>query len=176
LAIVIVAIFITIVLLEAVCQAASPRRPVRRCALYLISPAYPLCGAEDSPVTDWHAQALERITILAELTMQNPDTSALEVQSRFFDLMSLFFTNTVAQEVSEKIAVPYRMTVPSNVCLLLFKTILTKKSPWTKSLKRGWYVEVNAVVFSKRLLGKVCLIIFCISGYGRVSVFLPMKP
>jgi hypothetical protein len=68
-------------------------------ALFFPAPASRATAtAEDSLVTDWHTQALERIAILAELTMQNPDTSALEVQSRFFDLMSLFFTNTVAQE------------------------------------------------------------------------------
>jgi YesN/AraC family two-component response regulator len=43
---------------------------------------------------DWRIQALERIRTLAELTRQAPDDSVLEMQSRFYDLMSLLFANT----------------------------------------------------------------------------------
>jgi YesN/AraC family two-component response regulator len=60
-------------------------------------------GVTISPITEWHTQALERIKVLAELTRQSPDESALEVQSRFYGLFSLLFANTVALEnASEK--------------------------------------------------------------------------
>jgi AraC-like DNA-binding protein len=45
---------------------------------------------------DWRTQALERIRVLMELTRQAPDDSVLEAQSRFYDLISLLFANTVA--------------------------------------------------------------------------------
>jgi AraC-like DNA-binding protein len=59
----------------------------------------------------WCVQALLRIKALMELTLRSPDDSALEVQSRFFDLLSLLYANTVALRNAagdiEK-AVPYR--------------------------------------------------------------------
>jgi AraC-like DNA-binding protein len=50
----------------------------------------------------WQGEASARITALAELTMKSPDDSALEVQSGFYDLWSLLFTNTVALEGSKE--------------------------------------------------------------------------
>jgi AraC-like DNA-binding protein len=45
---------------------------------------------------DWSREASTCISALADLTMKFPDDSALEVQSRFYDLWSLIFANTVA--------------------------------------------------------------------------------
>jgi AraC-like DNA-binding protein len=67
-----------------------------------------------SPAADdagFAAQVVGRIRALAELTRQSPDDSALEAQSRFYDLMSLLFANTVVLENAsgEKgKAIPYR--------------------------------------------------------------------
>ncbi|MDR0387346.1 MAG: AraC family transcriptional regulator [Treponema sp.] len=44
----------------------------------------------------WHGEAAARITALAELAMKAPDDSALEIQSGFYGLWSLLFTNTTA--------------------------------------------------------------------------------
>jgi AraC-like DNA-binding protein len=57
------------------------------------------------------AQVIERIKTLAELTRQSPNDSALEAQSRFYELMSLLFANTVALENAsgeKEKAIPYR--------------------------------------------------------------------
>jgi AraC-like DNA-binding protein len=68
-------------------------------------------GGAGSPEADWRGRAFERIRRLAELTLQTPDESALEVQSQFCGLMALLYANTAAPERdagdSEKI-VPYR--------------------------------------------------------------------
>jgi hypothetical protein len=52
--------------------------------------------------TGWRAQVLERIRTLAELTRQAPDDSALEVQSQFYALWALLFTNTIHPAENEK--------------------------------------------------------------------------
>jgi AraC-like DNA-binding protein len=44
--------------------------------------------------TDWRARALEQIGALAELTRLSPDDSALEAQSRFYELWALLFEHT----------------------------------------------------------------------------------
>jgi AraC-like DNA-binding protein len=66
----------------------------------------PPTAADDA---DFAAQSIKRIKALAELTRQSPDDAALEAQSRFYDLMSLLFANTVAPgNASGEGAVPYR--------------------------------------------------------------------
>jgi AraC-like DNA-binding protein len=47
---------------------------------------------------DWRGEASVRITALAELTMKSPDDSALKLQTDFYALWSLIFTNTAALE------------------------------------------------------------------------------
>jgi AraC-like DNA-binding protein len=68
-------------------------------ALFFPAPADRAAG---TPAADWRMQALERIRALAELAMQAPDDSALEIQSRFYGLTSLLFANTVALEDTAK--------------------------------------------------------------------------
>jgi AraC-like DNA-binding protein len=52
--------------------------------------------------TDWKAQAIKHIRELAELTRQVSDDSALEAQSRFYELWALLFTNTIHRAKNEK--------------------------------------------------------------------------
>ncbi|MDR1231423.1 MAG: AraC family transcriptional regulator, partial [Spirochaetaceae bacterium] len=72
-------------------------------------------GGADDANAGFTAEAIERIKALAELTRLSPDDAALEAQSRFYDLVSLLFANTVALESPDRKgegeqgkAVPYR--------------------------------------------------------------------
>jgi AraC-like DNA-binding protein len=55
---------------------------------------------------DWREEASVKIAALAELCMRAPDDSALEVQSRLYELWSLFFTHTVAASEPAESGVP----------------------------------------------------------------------
>ena len=56
--------------------------------------------------TGWRVEALSRIGALAELTLQSPDDSALEVQSRLYELWSLLLDNTVTADGDAAITAP----------------------------------------------------------------------
>ena len=56
--------------------------------------------------TGWRLEASSRIGALAELTLKSPDDSALEIQSRFYELWSLLIANTVANTGADAIAAP----------------------------------------------------------------------
>ena len=71
----------------------------------LVFPASASAGAAGLK-TGWRAEALSRIGALAELTLQSPDDSALEVQSRFFELWSLLLANTVTADGDAVITAP----------------------------------------------------------------------
>jgi transcriptional regulator GlxA family with amidase domain len=51
-------------------------------------------------------EASSRIGALAELTLQSPDDSALEVQSRFYELWSLLLANTGAADGAASLTAP----------------------------------------------------------------------
>ncbi|MDR1030084.1 MAG: AraC family transcriptional regulator, partial [Treponema sp.] len=76
------------------------------------------------------AQVLTRIRTLAELTRQSPDDSALETQSRFYDLMSLLFINTVALENAsgeKEKAIPYREDLAIKRMISFIQTHFSEK-------------------------------------------------
>jgi AraC-like DNA-binding protein len=52
---------------------------------------------------EWKARALERVRAIMELTIHVPDDSALETQSRLYDLWALLYANTASCAKDEKI-------------------------------------------------------------------------
>jgi AraC-like DNA-binding protein/mannose-6-phosphate isomerase-like protein (cupin superfamily) len=63
----------------------------RRDALF-----FPAASRDGASPKDWRGEAAAKITALAEVCMRSPDDSALEIQSRFYELWSLLFANTIA--------------------------------------------------------------------------------
>lgn len=61
--------------------------------------------ADDDRGKEWKAQALKRIKAIMELTLNAPDDSALETQSRLYDLWALLLANTINHTGDEKITI-----------------------------------------------------------------------
>jgi YesN/AraC family two-component response regulator len=76
----------------------------------------------------WQGEASARITALVELTMKSPDDSVLEVQSGFYALWSLLFTNTVALEGSKETDGPREDAVIKRILSFIQKNYTEKIS------------------------------------------------
>jgi AraC-like DNA-binding protein len=102
-------------------------------------------------------QVLARIKALAELTMQSPDDSALEAQSRFYELVSLLFTNTVALENAsgEKgKAVPYREDIAIKRMISFIQKNFSKKITLDDIARAGMVCQSKCCRIFKQSLRK----------------------
>jgi AraC-like DNA-binding protein len=75
---------------------------------------------------DWTREASARIVTLADLTIKSPDDSALEVQSRFYDLWSLIFANTAALESPKETQGPHEDTTVKRMLSFIQKNYAEK--------------------------------------------------
>jgi AraC-like DNA-binding protein len=101
---------------------------------------------------DWREEASARITALAERTMKSPDDSALELQTDFYALWSLIYTNTAALEEGREAASGLREDATVKRMLSFIQKNYAEKISLDDIAKAGRVCRSKCSLLFRRLL------------------------